>query len=108
MVHNSVCSIVMIPQAQKFPIKTPRKRIGEAHLMEKIPIDEQSANRTFASNSKTFQDAETEGDSGKSFRGEDFFQKLNKNNYIGADYTNQTDTDFDWYNPHLYQGTQDL
>ena len=74
MVHNSVCSIVMIPQAQKFPIKTPRKRIGEAQLMEKIPIDERSANRNFAFNSKTFQDAKTEGDSGKVFVVKTFFK----------------------------------
>ena len=26
-----------------------------------------------------------------------------RNNYIGAHYTSQAPTDFDWYNPHPYQ-----
>ena len=30
------------------------------------------------------------------------------NNNIGADYTNQTLIDFDWYNPHLYHVPQEF
>ena len=30
---------------------------------------------------------------------------MHGNDYRGADYTSQTDTDFDWYNPHLNEGT---
>ena len=29
-------------------------------------------------------------------------------NYIGADYNSQPDSDFDWYNPHLYQPTTEI
>ena len=32
-------------------------------------------------------------------------RSLYLNNYIGADNTSETRYDFDWYNPHLYQGT---